>query len=599
MSAPAENAENPVRSDVAAIGRLLGLTGQWRNKFLLGGFLRLLQSVCLVMAFATVLWVLAALTEDPAVSTRMIWQTSLLMIASLAGQMAFGIWSMKTCWLASHHLGGELRLVLLERLRHLPMGFHLSRDKGETVTAVTADIQMLETFFADGFPRIAHALGLPLAAFLLLAAIDWPTALVSTLSIACGVPFFLWSSRRLAVLAARRSASQEDAATRMIEFVQGMKVIRAFNRTDDGWAGFRVALDGFHAISVRMITALAVPMVAFSAIVTLGLPLLMAFVGYRHFGGMLSSGSAVMALGLILSLYPPLLMLAGVMETVRTAESALGRIDRILNAAPLAEPAQPRRPNGFHIRFENVGFSYVPGKSTLRDVSFGVPERSMTAIVGPSGSGKSTLLNLLSRFWDTEIGSITLGGVDLRDMRFEDLAEKIAVVFQDVYLFSGTVAENIAAGRPGASLTEIETAARQAQAHDFIMALPNGYAAQVGEGGASLSGGERQRISIARAILKDAPIVLLDEATAALDPTNERSIQTALSELVENRTLLVVAHRLSTIRNADQIVVLDHGRVAEVGKHEDLLTAGGLYARLWQLRSQAASWQIGRDKGVG
>lgn len=594
MSSDIRTANVTIRSDIDAVRRLLTLAGRWRGRLLFGLALRLLQSICLGAAFAVVLWALATLAEEPAVSSRMIWQAALLMTLSLVGQVGFGILSMQTCWLASHHLGGDLRLSMLERLRHLPMGFHLCRDKGETVTAVTADIQMLEAFFADGFPRIAHALGLPLAAFVLLVVTDWPAALVSVVSIACGLPFFLWSSRRLAALSASRSTMQADAATRMIEFVQGMKVIHAFNRVADGWTGFRGALDRFHAISVRMITALAVPMIGFSAVVMLGLPLLMAFVGYRHFGGSVSNGSVVFALGLMTSLYFPILSIAGVMETARSAESALDRIDRIFDAAPLAEPGLPATPDGFDIRFENVGFSYVSGNPVLRDVSFAVPQRSMTAIVGPSGSGKSTLLNLLSRFWDVEQGRITIGGVDLRHMRFEDLAEKIAVVFQDVYLFSGTIADNIAAGKPGATLEEIETAARQAQAHDFIMALPNGYSSRVGEAGATLSGGERQRISIARAILKDAPIVLLDEATAAIDPTNERAIQLALARLVENRTLVVVAHRLSTIRNADQIVVLDHGRVAEQGQHEDLLAGDGLYAHLWSRRSQASCWQIGR-----
>lgn len=599
MTAPVKSTKSASGSDLSALRRLLALAGQWRGRLLFGVFLRLLQAICLGLALATVLWVLASLIDEPIVSAKTIWLVVFIMAVSLAGQVGFGILAMQTCWLASHRLSGELRLEMLERLRHLPMGFHLSRDRGETITAITADIQMLETFFADGFPRIAHALGLPLAACLLLAVTDWLAALVGLISIVCGLPFFLWSSRRLAAMSTRRQAAQADAATRMIEFVQGMKVIRAFNRLDDGWTGFRLALDRFHAISVGMITALAVPIVAFSALVMLGLPLLVAFIGYRHFAGDMPSGSVVIGLGLVMSLYSPILSLAGVMETARLAESALDRIDGILDARPLPEPARHRKPNGFDIRFRNVGFSYLAAKPVLRDVGFVVPERSMTAIVGPSGSGKSTLLNLLSRFWDVDDGSITLGGVDLRDMRFEDLAQNIAVVFQDVHLFSGTIAANIAAGMPDASHADIEAAARAAQAHDFIMALPNGYATQVGEGGAMLSGGERQRISIARAVLKDAPIVLLDEATAAIDPTNERAIQTALEHLVADRTLIVVAHRLSTIRNADQIIVLDQGRVAEVGRHDDLVAQKGLYARLWYLRSQAASWQLGRiEKNV-
>jgi ATP-binding cassette subfamily B protein len=276
------------------------------------------------------------------------------------------------------------------------------------------------------------------------------------------------------------------------------------------------------------------------------------------------------------------------------ADASLTRMDRLLMAEPLPLCPAPRDPEGFAIRFDGVDFGYTQGRSALRDVSFDVPERSMTAIVGPSGAGKSTILNLLPRFWDVDDGAITIGGVDLRDVESGRLNELITVVFQDVYLFSGTIFDNIAFGRKGASPEDVEAAARAAQAHDFIMAMPEGYRTKVGEGGASLSGGERQRISIARAILKDAPIVLLDEATAAIDPTNERAIQIALKALVADKTLIVVAHRLSTIRAADRILVLDGGRVVECGHHETLVGAGGLYDHLWRHWTQAAEWRIGK-----
>lgn len=229
----------------------------------------------------------------------------------------------------------------------------------------------------------------------------------------------------------------------------------------------------------------------------------------------------------------------------------------------------------------------------LHDISFTVPERSMTAIVGPSGSGKSTILNLIPRFWDAGRGQITIGGADVARIGEAGLSDLVSVVFQQVYLFSGTIRDNIALGKPGATEAEIEQAARAAQAHDFIARLPRGYDTEVGEGGTALSGGERQRVSIARAILKDAPIVLMDEATAAIDPSNERAIQTALARLVQGRTLIVVAHKLSTIRSADQILVLDRGRIVERGRHADLLAQQGLYARLCSHRARASGWQLG------
>ena len=300
----------------------------------------------------------------------------------------------------------------------------------------------------------------------------------------------------------------------------------------------------------------------------------------------------IAALVLVFAVYSPLLGLSQVMELVRMADASLTRMDRILTAKPLPTTVDPSEPQGFALRFEAVDFSYRADRPVLWSLGFEVAERSMTAIIGPSGSGKSTILNLVARFWDVSGGSISIGGADIRTMSEERLASLITVVFQDVYLFAGTIFDNIAFGRSGASRAEVEAAARAAQAHEFIAALPDGYETRVGEGGATLSGGERQRISIARAILKDAPIVLLDEATAAIDPTNELAIQKALARLVAEKTLVVVAHKLSTIRAADQILVLDGGRIVERGSHDQLLEGEGLYHRLWQTRSRAAGWRI-------
>jgi ATP-binding cassette subfamily B protein len=239
-----------------------------------------------------------------------------------------------------------------------------------------------------------------------------------------------------------------------------------------------------------------------------------------------------------------------------------------------------------------VTFGYTADEPVLHALSLDVPPRTLTALVGPSGAGKSTVLSLIARFWDVDDGSVQIGGADVRDLTPEQLFYAVTVVFQDVYLFQGTIGDNIAFGRPNADHDAIVAAARQAQAHDFITALPEGYDTPVGEGGATLSGGERQRISIARAILKDAPIVLLDEATSALDPINEAAVQQAVARLVRNRTVIVVAHRLSTIRSADQIIVLDGGRAVERGRHDDLLAAGGRYARLWAERERASTWRL-------
>lgn len=583
------------RSDLETFRRLWRLTASGRGMVLCGMACRLLQAVALAFAIALAIMTVAEIAKGTPVDTGWAARVAGLMVVTLILQIVFAVLATKACWMASHRIAGHLRLAMLDRLRNLPMDFHMARQRGDAVTAMTGDMLAFEVFIADGLPRIAYAIGLPVTLFCLLSLTDGEAALVAAASIMFALPVLVWSSRRLAALAEGRQADHAAAATRVVEHVHGMKVIRAFNGIGDGRSAFHLALNRLHDASVGMVAALTVPVIAFGAIVMLGLPVLVAHLGYRYSEGAMAIDTLVTLLGLGAALYPPVLSLVALMETTRLADASLSRMERIFAAEILPEPADPVAPRGFDITFRNVGFSYGEGKATLRGVSFTVPERSMLAIVGPSGAGKSTILNMLLRFWDVGEGHIALGGVDLRDMSHATLAAQVAVVFQDVYLFSGSIHEAIAEGRPCASRADVERAARQAQAHGFIMDLPEGYETPVGEGGARLSGGERQRIAIARAILKDAPIVILDEATAAIDPSNERAIQVALGQLVANRTLVVVAHRLSTIRDADQILVMDEGRVCEYGPFETLLERGGLFAQLWNQRAKAAGWQIGRD----
>lgn len=303
------------------------------------------------------------------------------------------------------------------------------------------------------------------------------------------VPMFLWASHELSQVGLQRQDLRAAASARMIEYAQGIAVIRAFNRITRGEEGFTAALRGFRDISIRLVARLTMPLTLFSIVI--------------------------------------MLSVLAVMEVARIADESLARIGQIMTAVPLPQPQAPLEPRGFAITFEAVSFGYGPDCSVLWDVGFTVRERSMTAIVGPSGAGKSTVLNLLPRFWDVDQGRVCIRGVDVRDIAKERLNGLVSVVFQDVYLFAGTLFDNIAFGRPGSVMADVVAAAQAARAHEFIMALPGGYGTRVGKGGATPSGCERQRISIARAILKDAPIVLFNEAAATIDPSNERAIQEA------------------------------------------------------------------------
>ena len=583
----------PAGSGLAVVAGVWRAAGPGRGRLARGLAFRFAQSMSLGASFAAVAWVLTELREGP-LTPGQIRLVVVLVVSSLVGQLGFGFLAVTDNWVSSFATVGRLRLSLLDHLRRLPMSFHLGRQQGDTITAVTSDMSMLEVFASDALPTVAQALGLPAAVLIALCVTDPPLAGAVAVSIVVSAPVLLWANRRMAALARQRQDRQADAVARMLSYVQGIAVIRAFNLTGERQQRFREALEAFRAISLRMVARLIVPVLVFAAVLQLGTPLVIAAVGYWLFGGRIDATAALVALVLVLSVYTPLLGLVQVMEILRLADASLSRFERVAKAAVQPEPAEPLEPADASLQFDRVAFSYLPGRPVLHEVSFTVPERSMTAIVGPSGSGKSTLLNLLGRFWDVDAGAIRIGGVDVRALGAEHLYKSITVMFQDVYLFQGTIFDNIAFGQPDAEPDQVRAAAEAAQAHHFITALPGGYDTRVGEGGATLSGGERQRITIARAILKDAPIVLLDEATSAIDPTNEKRVTEALANLVAHKTLLVVAHKLSTIRSADQVVALEHGRVAEIGTPAKLMSTGGVFARFHAQRERAQGWRLDR-----
>ncbi|MGA5560604.1 ABC transporter ATP-binding protein [Streptomyces platensis] len=396
-----------------------------------------------------------------------------------------------------------------------------------------------------------------------------------------------------------RDAAIGESADRVLEYARNQPVLRAFGRTAEGYGALDEALAAEARADRRLIARGLPGLVSFSFATRLVFALLLVLGVSWQLDGSLTVPTLLALLVLLVRLIDSVSSAAEAGAGMRIARNTLERLGAVLDEPPFVQPAEPKTPRDASVEFTGVGFRYDGGsvdraatRPVLNDVTFRLPEHSMTALVGPSGAGKTTIAGLLARFRDTTEGTVRIGGVDVREIAADDLAAHISLVFQDVYLFDGTIEENVRIAAPEAEPGELAAAAALSGLDRVIAELPDGWATKVGEGGARLSGGQRQRVSIARALVKDAPILVLDEATAALDQENEALFAEAVRTLADRKTLLVIAHRLSTVVSADQILVLEDGEITERGTHDDLVTAGGTYASFWERRARAHGWRL-------
>ena len=483
------------------------------------------------------------------------------------------------------------RISMGEHLRRLSMGFFGRRDAGDLSTVLLRDYTEVENLASGLIPQVSVILVRLTLAIIVLSAFDWRMMLAVIAVIPLALPFALISYKNMGKVSGELLAAQQETASGILEYVGGIQTLKAFNQAGNRFETLRRSFANQRTHSLGMELAAAPIGMIGRFVLNCGIGAVMLAGVLLLTKGQLSPFYYIAFLLLSLNIYEPIMILfAFIADFTRTNRSAK-RINELKKEKPLPEPEQSAIPKNMDIAFHNVSFSYG-NQEVLHNISLRFPEKSLTALVGPSGSGKSTITRLAARFWDADSGELTLGGVPVRNLRTNDLLAKISMVFQDIYLFHDTIEANIRMGKEDATTEEIIEAAKTAACHDFISALPEGYHTIVGEGGSTLSGGEKQRISIARALLKNAPIVLLDEATTALDPENEVLIQQALSALVAEKTVIVIAHRLQSVMNADQIIVLENGSVKETGNHEKLLKQKGLYAHLWEEQSKAGRWRI-------
>lgn len=502
---------------------------------------------------------------------------------------------------AAFRLERILRIGLANRLARVSLGYVEAQGAGALAKVIHDDVKALHVFVADSTPLYARAYVTPVVTFALLVLFDWRLALVALAVLALGWGILRGAQRRRRDMVRAYNAAREKVSAAVVEYVQAMPVVRNFDSGQSSFGRYQAALDGYLAVMLDWYRAAGFP-ARFSWLMLGPMPTLTLVLGAGLWFSAMGDLSVPRWLGVLLACtgmaeaMMPMMMLRHMIEKVGLS---VARIEEVMAAPDLDEAGAMPGPLTFDpaapaLRFDRVRFSYAPDlPPALDDVSFEVARGSVTALVGPSGAGKTTVARLVPRFWDVTAGKIEIGGHDIRTIGAERLLQQVAFVFQESFLFADSIAANIRIGRPEATEAEVIAAARAAQAHDFITALPQGYETRAGERGVFLSGGQRQRIAIARALLQDRPVLVLDEATAFADPENEAELIAALSELMRGRTVIMVAHRLATIRDADQILVFERGRIVERGRHTALVAQGGLYARLWQNYETAQNWSLG------
>lgn len=492
---------------------------------------------------------------------------------------------------AGYDITAEGRKEVARHLKKLPMGFYNSRDPGDIGAYIVSDYANIEQMVTHMVPQFFGALAMPAVLVASLFAFSWQLALATFLVIPLSYPMLLLTNKIVATLGGKHQKTKIESASRMIEYIQGIKLIKSFNLGGEKFERLEKAFRKLKKDSIKLEAAPGPSIIFASVILNSGIVLIILL----GFSLLLSSEVplAVYILFLVMGIhvYQPLIHAMTFMAEMNYMKMGAERIEELINTKPLPDGDEKNKIENHQIEFKNVNFSYHNTK-VIDHFSYTIPEKSLTAFVGPSGSGKTTLTRLIARFWDVESGEVKIGGQNIKSFTSDYLMSKISIVFQDVYLFNDSIYNNIRIGKEEATKEEIVQAAKIAQCYDFIMELPKQFETLIGEGGNTLSGGEKQRISIARAILKNAPIILLDEATASLDPENEIYIQKAIDDLIRNKTVIIIAHRLQTIQNADQIIVLDKGQKKESGTHEELLQNKALYYNLWTEQQRIKGWKF-------
>lgn len=577
------------------IKRIIDWCGNFKGKLYIGfvfSFFSYWFTAAPVMIAAYVIGMLILDTQGKGTfDTKWIWMSTLIIFVLVFLRFLFDYMRARFQETISYELVARDRLAIGDALKRVSLGYFQKINTGNILNSITTGLNTLENMgirmldtFIGGYLNF-------LAIFISLLIIRPSIAIIALAAASVSFISLLFVSKHSVENAPVEAKSNRDLISSTLEYARGLSVVKSFGQDGAAAESMRSAIENsknihlkiewgfipancFHLLALKCGSiglAIAACFAGFSGQMELPFVLVLVFLSFNIFGALEPISDSTHVLGII--------------------NDAMNQIDALREENFIDENGKDIPLERFDIEFKNVNFGYDE-RQILKDISFKIPQKTSTAIVGPSGSGKTTLINLLARFYDVNSGSISVGGHDVREFTCDSLLSNISMVFQNVYLFHDTVRANICFGRPDTTEEDMIKAAKKACCHDFIMKLPDGYDTVIGEGGGTLSGGEKQRISIARAILKNAPIIILDEATASIDPENEHLIQTAISELTKGKTIITIAHRLATIEHADQILVIEEGRIAQCGIHEQLINVPGLYQRFIETRQKTEGWSI-------
>ena len=591
------------------LARLFQIAGERKGLLILSGILSAISALCMLVPYWSIYEILNELLSK-AGNLGSIDSDLLIYWGWIAfGGLIIGLILLYASLMASHVAAFRilygLRVKLSEHIGKLSLGFLSDTSTGAIKKTIEQNIEKIESFIAHTIPDMVNVAVTVIFMFVIFFSLNgWLAAIcLACIVLSIGLQYINFMGKTAKTFTANYFDTQERMSASAVQYVRGIPVVKIFGQSVKSFRQFHDEIQGYKKWALKVCDTYEPGMITFTvllnSIVSLIIPVGLLLISNQPHNIALA---AVWLFFIIMGpgVASPIYKLTFLGGNTKEIDEGVARIDRILEKKPVPEPEHPEVPQSYEVEFRHVSFSYEnteQGTRTeaLRDVCFTAPQGRITALVGPSGSGKSTVANLIPRFWDVEQGEILIGGVNIKNIATTQLMDTVSFVFQDTFLFYDTLYENIAVGSPAATKETVVAAAKAAQCHEFIERLPQGYETRIGDEGVYLSGGEAQRVCVARAILKNAPILVLDEATAFADPENEYKMQQALQSLIKGKTVIILAHRLSSIVSADNIVVLQQGRIVQQGQHDDLSVAEGLYKNMWDAYTSAYHWKLNKN----